>query len=272
MLRFTILGVVAERDSGIPLPGLYIKAYDKDLLFDDLLGAATSDARGLFEIITQAEDFREFFEMRPDIYFKVYRGVTLIHTTEHAVRWGAGPVTDFRIEVPGERFHTAVENGLRLSGGDGEPREEFAVGEALTLHAEGLRPAHVYEAAVQLDGRDLLASSFITDREGRLGPGVLWPQMGLYDVQGEEMYTPRQARERWGNRQLDLVLSSQGKEVARQRFSLSAALSQPLVIASDREGRLSNGFEVGTEPLHVTLWNLPFTGAARVYMVPRQHD
>lgn len=273
MLRFTIIGQVTDLESGVPLPGLFVKAYDKDLLFDDLLGAALSDAQGRFEIVAEPEDFREFFDARPDIYFKVYRGDTLIHDTEDAVRWGAGPVSEFAVRVPGERFHVAAEVGVALAGEDGQPRSEFAVGESLTLQAAGLRPAHVYEATVRLDGADVFTSSFITSARGELHSSVLWPQMGLYEPAGEERYTPGQGQARWAGRRLSVVLAALGGEVvAEQEFTLSAALAHPLVIASEADGRLRNGFEVGTEPLNLTLWNLPFTGPARVYMVPRQHD
>ena len=37
MIRFQLRGVVREADSGVGLPDLFLKAYDKDLLFDDLL-------------------------------------------------------------------------------------------------------------------------------------------------------------------------------------------------------------------------------------------
>lgn len=272
MLRFTIIGQVVDLDTGVPLPGLFIKAYDKDLLFDDLLGTAASDAQGRFEIAAEPEDFREFFDKRPDIYFKVFRGQTLVHDTDDAVRWGAGRVSEFVIRVPGERFHVAGESGITLAGDDGEPRSEYGVGESLTLQAAGLRPVHVYETTVLLDGREMFTSSFITNQHGELEPSVAWPQMGLYDPAGEARYTPREAQERWAGRRLSLVLADGGEPIAEQAFVLSDALSAPVVIGSEADGRLNNGFEAGAEPLHVTLWNLPFRGPARVYVVPRQHD
>ena len=74
MISFKISGLVKEKESGVPLAGLFVKAYDKDLLFDDLLGSGVTDKQGVFEIIFGPDDFREFFEARPDIYFKVFRG------------------------------------------------------------------------------------------------------------------------------------------------------------------------------------------------------
>ena len=53
MITFRIRGFLREKETGVPLSGLFVKAYDKDLLFDDLLGSAISDARGHFEIVTE---------------------------------------------------------------------------------------------------------------------------------------------------------------------------------------------------------------------------
>ena len=36
-MEFTITGRVRERESGLGVPNLIIRAYDKDLFFDDLL-------------------------------------------------------------------------------------------------------------------------------------------------------------------------------------------------------------------------------------------
>jgi hypothetical protein len=91
VITFSIDGTVTERPSGAPLPGLFVKAFDKDLLFDDLLGSDVSNARGRFRIVTELRDFTDILDKRPDLYFRVYRSDrrTLVHTTERAVRWSA---------------------------------------------------------------------------------------------------------------------------------------------------------------------------------------
>jgi hypothetical protein len=88
MIAFTISGLIPERESGLALAGLFVKAFDYDLVFDDLPGPATSDARGRVRITTELSDFRDFFDKRPDLSFRVYSGDpgTLRHTTEHAMR------------------------------------------------------------------------------------------------------------------------------------------------------------------------------------------
>ncbi len=274
MIIYKIRGIVKEKESGIPLPGVFIKAYDKDLLFDDLLGSAISDQRGRFEIVSEPEDFRDFFDVRPDIYFKVYRGDrrTLVHTTKDAVRWNARRLSELEILVPGERLHEPAETEVVLTGDDGTRSEEFGVGDSLTILARGLRPAHAYDIGLYLKGKELFTSRLLTNLRGEIEPTVLWPQMGFDDPNSDMLYTPDQALERWAGKTLILVLASGRKRIAEQTFRVAQAFTRPLVLCTDRDSRLLNGFEVGSQPLCLTLRNLPFSGPARIYMVPRRHE
>jgi hypothetical protein len=60
--------------------------------------------------------------------------------------------------------------------------------------------------------------------------------------------------------------------ISTTTFRISDTLRTPIVIVSEEDGRLLNGFEVGTQPLFLTMSNLPFGGDTRIYMVLRQHD
>jgi len=99
-LGFRISGRVVERGSGSGISGLMVRAYDKDLLFDDLLGSATTGADGRFELFYSESDFRELFERRPDIYLSLYErpGKFLLHTRD-AIRWNAGKDETFELVV-----------------------------------------------------------------------------------------------------------------------------------------------------------------------------
>jgi dienelactone hydrolase len=274
MITFRIRGIVREEGTGVPLPGLFIKAYDRDLMFDDLLGSAVSDAGGRFEIVTEPGDFRDLFEKRPDLYFRVHRapGEEPVHTTRDAVRWNAREMSEVEIRVP--RSHLAAAEGatLRLTGDDGEPREAFEIGESLTLAAEGLRPLQAHDVQVSLDGRELFTSRLLADGRGAIESTVLWPQMGLDDPSSERRFTPDEAAEVWAGRRLDLVISVGRETVASASARVEALGRHPVVIASDAEGRVLNAFEADEQPLFLALRALPFSGPARVYVVPRQHD
>ncbi len=56
-MAFKIHGKVIEKETGKGIPNLTVKAIDKDLFFDDLLGAVTTDEKGNFEIKYDKEDF-----------------------------------------------------------------------------------------------------------------------------------------------------------------------------------------------------------------------
>lgn len=71
-MEFEITGCVYEKESGRVVEGLMIRAYDKDMFYDDLLGNAYTDAEGKFKIVYSEKDFSELFETKPDIYLSVY--------------------------------------------------------------------------------------------------------------------------------------------------------------------------------------------------------
>jgi hypothetical protein len=253
------------------LPELFVKSYDKDLLFDDLLGSAITDTQGKFDIICELSDFRDFFEKRPDIYFKVFRAdrTTLIYSTENAVRWNQGRISDHEILIPWKKTH---ETEVVLAGDEGESKEEFSVGESLTIQVKGLRPGYAHHFALSMDGNGLFTSTLITNRYGVIEPTVLWPQMGLDDPHSQARFTPEEAAKRWNGERICLDISMEKEAVFTTAFKIDDGLRSPIVIASEQDGRLLNGFEAGTQPLMLTLYNLPFGGDTRIYMVPRQHD
>ena len=100
--EFKIHGVVREKESGQPLPRVQVRAYDRDLHFDDLLGETEADEHGRFVIAARERDFREFLDESPDVYFEVTLPDGRAHSTRHDVRWNVGRVERFVVEVPGE--------------------------------------------------------------------------------------------------------------------------------------------------------------------------
>jgi hypothetical protein len=111
-LEFRISGRVVERESGSGISGLMVRAYDKDLLFDDLLGSATTGADGRFELFYSESDFRELFERRPDIYLSLYErpGKFLLHTKD-AIRWNAGKDETFELVVDRAQLDPRAASG-----------------------------------------------------------------------------------------------------------------------------------------------------------------
>lgn len=110
-MRYEISGRVQETESKHGVPGLFVSAFDKDLLYDEVLGDVMTDAGGNFLIAYDQGKFAALFEGAPDIYLavKTPSGVSL-YTTAGAVRFNAQPREEFEIEISTETLRAA---GLR---------------------------------------------------------------------------------------------------------------------------------------------------------------
>jgi hypothetical protein len=112
-MKYEITGRVREAESQEGVPGLVVSVFDKDRLFDDLLGEVTSDAGGHFRLEYDQSRLAALFEGAPDIYVtvKTPAGQSL-HTTGGAVRFNAQPREEFHIDIPREALEAA---GLRTA-------------------------------------------------------------------------------------------------------------------------------------------------------------
>jgi hypothetical protein len=105
---FRVTGAVSELETGRPLAGLVVRAFDKDLVSDDYLGSATTDRNGRYEIGFDVDAFRDPFDEKPDLYVRVFAtdGRELA-STETAVRWDAGALERLDVAVPAARLGAA---------------------------------------------------------------------------------------------------------------------------------------------------------------------
>ena len=99
---FVVRGVVEELESGRPLAELVVRAFDKDLILDDSLGYASTDAAGRFAIRFDTSRFQDFREQRPDLFLRVFdrNGTRLLLETSDAIRWDAKLVEEYRLRIP----------------------------------------------------------------------------------------------------------------------------------------------------------------------------
>lgn len=276
MVTFRITGSVRVAETGVPLPGLFVKAYDKDLLFDDVLGSTVTNADGSMEIITELRDFREFFDARPDVYLKIFDrpGGRLIHSTEEAVRWRAGRVEDFEVLIPWKDLgHEEPPEEVTLIDDRGELRNDYDPGESLTVVIRGLEVNAVHDLTLSdQNGQPLLITRLLTNRMGEIEPTILWPQLGLTDLATGEKRTVAQAQQIWGGRILQLAVTIRGERRLEHLIPIAETFTRPLIMNTDPDGYVLNGFEVGQHDAVVSAYNLPFEGVARVYLIPRQHN
>ncbi len=92
-----------EAESGRPVAGRLGRAFVRDVVKDDPLGAATTDVEGRFVIRFGPHEFRDFLEMQPDLYLRVFDATASveIHSTRGSIRWNAQTVEHYRIQIPG---------------------------------------------------------------------------------------------------------------------------------------------------------------------------
>ena len=85
---YRIKGKVIEQSTRSGIAGLCVEAWDKDLIFDDLVGSTQTDVQGTFEIQFDESYFSELFlDRRPDLYFRIFYKGTMLHSTERDVLW-----------------------------------------------------------------------------------------------------------------------------------------------------------------------------------------
>lgn len=196
----------------------------------------------------------------------------MVHSTEDAVRWNSGKISEFEILIPRVKFHDSEKMDIILMGDEGKPRKEFEIGDSLLITAKGLIPMQSYSIRLQVAEKELFTSRFITNTKGELESTVLWPQMGLDDPNSGARYTIDEAHRKWKGKTITLGLILDEKTIFKQEITIAEVFTQPIVLCTDRDGRMLNGFEVGSKSLYITFKNLPFSGKTRIYMIPRQYD
>jgi hypothetical protein len=112
--KYSIRGRVLDAASGCPLAGLHIRAYDRDLMWDDCLGTADTDARGDFRIQFFTQDFKEPLEGQPEIYIVVYGpDLNQLHFTEPVVADATNVQIEIRIPVVPRRTEARTPAFMR---------------------------------------------------------------------------------------------------------------------------------------------------------------
>ena len=104
--RFKVEGLVRERGSRRPLPGLTVRAFDEDVLADDHLGDAVTDDAGHFEIHFTDEAFKDLTEAHPDLYLCIFDGGPdrPVFDTKYEIREDASHHEYYDIEIPADRL------------------------------------------------------------------------------------------------------------------------------------------------------------------------
>ena len=276
MYRFQIQGKILEAESNIGISGLFVKAYDKDLLFDDLLGTAFTKSGGAFVIRYELRDFKDLFETKPDIYLDVYSpdGEDCLYSTKCNVRMDAGSLEEFEVLVPKENLGQYAPNQrMTFRDDQGKIREDFDVGESICLHAEGLLPNTHYESRLYgIGGQKPIVSRLMTNRKGEIEPSVLWANLGLIDPDTSEIRSLQEAEKKLAGQAIRIELWRNGVKALESKTQVADFFKRPIIYPADKEGKLKNGFEIGEQGLILSLNRLPFNGNARIFLIPSQRN
>jgi hypothetical protein len=161
---------------------------------------------------------------------------------------------------------------ISLHGDDGDARDTFSPGESLRLGLQGLRPSSIHHVTVTVEGRELFTDVLITDQQGAIEPTVLFPHVGLDDLEGKEPLPVAQALRAWHGRELGIIVRDGERVVGRLSAKLDLENRKPLLVAVDRSGIARGGFEAGERDALLAIHGATDWGRVRVFMVPRQHS
>src|SRR6185295_14474758 len=177
---FRINGHVVDSESRSGVAGLHIEAWDKDLIFNDLVGSAVTDAQGAFLIELDRAYFKELFlDRKPDLFFKVFKDGELFRSTEDDVLWNVeSGATGIVIEV---NIPTTMHPASQPSSNGDQPKEVAVKGQVRMFQTtgqvidlvgwDGVDALRVEAWDKAHECRDLVACAF-TDAAGEFFIGV----------------------------------------------------------------------------------------------------
>jgi len=103
-MTYEIKGQVKDTATDSGAAGVRVEAWDKDLIYDDFLGNAETNANGEFVITFDEYFFRELFiDTWPDIYFKLFFDGEEIANTKDDVLWNVHSQNihvDLKVKLP----------------------------------------------------------------------------------------------------------------------------------------------------------------------------
>lgn len=99
-MTYKISGIVSEVQSGHPISRVLVVAYDKKILFDDILGTGETDTDGKFSILYDVPTRPESVARGPDLYLVVFAPPCqrLVDTLSR-IRCDASPHEFFNLRV-----------------------------------------------------------------------------------------------------------------------------------------------------------------------------
>jgi len=126
-------------------------------------------------------------------------------------------------------------------------------------------------AGIRDDTGEIVTQTILSDANGQIRDAVVLPQIGLDDPRDRERLPVEVARKRWYRRTITILLRDGRQTIGESRIKITET-NRPLAVATDAEGRLLNGFEIGEDHARLTLLGFQEWKNIQVWMVARQHE
>jgi hypothetical protein len=97
--KITPKGTVVSAQTKKPIENLRIEVWDNNMLINESLGTAVTDASGKFEVVFAKRFAEIIYEKMLTLYFKVFRDEKLVEDTKDYIVWTPGLPEDIYIEV-----------------------------------------------------------------------------------------------------------------------------------------------------------------------------
>ena len=102
-MQFVVRGSARDQQTGEPLVGVVVRAYDQEPFWRQALGETTTDAAGAFQLHFHEGALRQWLDQRPSIYLALYGPSGEDEIARTPVRRSARARLHFEVEVPHDR-------------------------------------------------------------------------------------------------------------------------------------------------------------------------
>jgi hypothetical protein len=170
-------------------------------------------------------------------------------------------------------FHKKTDTAISISfvNHEGQPQSIHRPGESLAMRASNLSPSIQHTVTISDDQGEIATQTIFSDAHGEIRDAVLWPQIGLDDPRAQERLPVEELSKRWHGKTITVSFRDGKKLLNQSKIQIDATV-RPVAAATDADGLLLNGFEIGESEARLTLLGFSEWNTARIWMAPRQHE
>jgi Chlorophyllase enzyme len=273
MITTQISGKILSEELRVPLPDLEILPLYKGKILEKV-SKAISQSDGSFSFnFTESRELN-MLDIFSELSFKILDSSDSegLFEVKFLDIYRKSKDNSLEILIPLKAF-TKVRQKPKFVfyGDDAVLRNSVMVGTSLSFTASGLLPAVNYDVEIYANGKTVLTNSVRTNNRGEFESTMLWIQLGINDLENDQLMTLKEANKMWDGAVITLVFSYNKNAVSKNEFKVKNN-ENTQVFASTRDGRPVNAIEAHEDALYVSIANSTYTGAAKLILIERQHD